>query len=98
MAAPSVTARENTVRSATASSAPKACAVSPVVPIRRKPNSQNVTLIIIDPTAMAPMKLSAPRWPAIAVSHKPSSGTVILLSIAGTLSRIISLLILISAC
>ena len=55
MAAPSVTARENTVRSAAVSFAPKACAVMPVVPIRKNPNSQNVTLIIIEPTAMAPI-------------------------------------------
>ena len=82
------------------SCAPKHCAVMPVVPMRRKPNIQNTTFCIIVPTATAPMNASEPRCPATVVSHSPSSGMVMLLIMAGMVSRSISLFsrIMVVAC
>lgn len=37
------------------SRAPNACEVRPLVPMRRNPNSQYITLNIMEPTAMAPI-------------------------------------------
>ena len=63
---------------------PRACAVSPLVPMRRKPNTQYTRLNTIDPTAMAPMYVALPMWPTMAVSTSPSSGTVMFVTMAGS--------------
>ena len=43
----------------------------------------------IPPKAIAPMYEAAPRWPVMATSTSPSSGTVMLLTMLGTaMSRI----------
>ena len=39
------------------------------------------------PTAMPPMSAASPRWPAMAVSTMPTSGTVMLARMLGTASR-----------
>ena len=81
-----MTAREKTQLILLGSAAPWASAVSPVVPMRRNPNTQKTTLSIMPPAAMAAMYASEPRWPVTAVSHSPSRGTVMLLAMAGRAS------------
>ena len=71
---------------------PSACDVIPLVPMRRKPNIQYITLNVIPPTAIAPMYAAAPRWPTIATSTSPKSGTVMLLTMDGRAILSISLL------
>ncbi len=46
-------ARVNTFLTPESSPAPNAVAVRPVVPMRRNPKSQNTTLSMTDPTAIA---------------------------------------------
>ncbi len=48
-------ARPSTAASSAGSDAPKACAASPPVPMRKKPKPQYRTLKISAPMAMAPM-------------------------------------------
>ena len=57
MAMPSPTVSEFTNRRITSdmSRRPRACEVMPLVPMRRKPNSQYSRLKIIEPTAIAPI-------------------------------------------
>ena len=81
------TARQKTVLHLSGFREPYASAVSPVVPILRKPHSHRMTLKIVPPAATAARKMPLPRCPVIAVSQSPSKGTVILLAIAGNASR-----------
>ena len=62
---------------------PHVCAVMPDVLMRRNPKFQYTRLNIIAPTATAPIKTLSPRCPAMAVSTRPSNGTVMLATIAG---------------
>ncbi len=97
IAAPSTTARLKTALISLWSFLPKARAVSPYRAHAQESEKPNVALNIIDPTAIAPMKKSASRCPAIAVSESLRSGTVMLLTIAGMLRRSISRLIFIAS-
>ena len=62
---------------------PHVWAVIPDVLMRRNPKFQYTKLNIIAPTATAPMNTLSPKCPAMAVSTSPSSGTVMLATIAG---------------
>ena len=66
------------------SRAPYACAVSPLVPMRRNPKFQYVRLNIVAPTETAPIVTASPMWPAMVRSTSPSSGTMTFDRIAGT--------------
>ena len=55
--------------------------------MRRKANSQYITLKIIDPTLIAPMLVAPPTWPMMATSHSPNSGTVMFDTMLGSASR-----------
>gem|GEM_PF-3653603 len=55
---------------------PNACEVIPLVPMRRNPNSQYITLNIMLPTETAAMNRAEPMWPTMARSTSPNSGTV----------------------
>ena len=74
---------------------PKAWAVSPPVPVRRKPKFQYSRLNIMPPTDIAPRKAADPaapgRCPATAVSTSPTSGTVRFARMLGMASLSISL-------
>ena len=59
MAKATVSERPNNERISCWSRRPRACAVSPLVPIRRNPNTQYTRLNTIDPTAMAPMYVAS---------------------------------------
>ena len=85
VATAAATARERTRIRATSLRlrCPYACDVMPPVPILRNEKSQYITLNTIPPTAMAPIYAAEPRWPTMATSTSPSSGTVMLLTIAG---------------
>src|SRR3569623_356213 len=76
-------ARASTARCSAASPAPSACAVSATVPMRRKPNSQNMQSKISDAMATPPSTAASPSWPMAAVATMPSSGVVTLATIAG---------------
>ena len=65
------------------SCAPKACAVSPLVLMRRNPKVQYSILINVPPTEMAHIKDLSPKCPAIAKSTKLSNGIVMLVAMAG---------------
>src|SRR5208337_3992497 len=58
------------------SPAPTACAVRPVVPIRKKPKAQNSIAKMVEPRATPPMSAGSLSWPMTAVSAIPTSGTV----------------------
>src|SRR6056297_816942 len=68
---------------------PKACAVTPVVPIRRKPKFQYKKLNSMAPRPTAP-RCTEDKWPIKAVSTELMSGTEILLKILGPASLKIS--------
>ena len=71
--------------------APKAWAVSPLVPMRRNEQFQYMKLKMVVPMARAPiMAAELPRRPAMAMSAMPSSGTVMLETMFGIVRRHIS--------
>jgi len=74
------------------SPAPEACAVNPVVPILRNPRLRYSILKITVPRATAPMNTGEFSRPIMARSTMPRSGTVMLLTMLGTVSLIICLL------
>lgn len=88
--APAETALTRTLAMVLVSCEPKACEVSPLEPIRRNPNIQQMTLNIMLPTAMAPIYELSPICPTIATSTRPSSGTVMFDTIEGMAMRRIS--------
>ncbi len=74
---------------------PKAWAVIPPVPARRKPKFQYSMSNISDPTEIPPIKAAAEasRCPATAMSTIPTSGTVRFAIMLGRARRSISLFI-----
>lgn len=60
------------------------CAVPAAVSLRRKPVAHASAVYRLEPSATAPNGYSACRWPATALSTKPTSGTVGLDSISGS--------------
>ena len=70
--------------------APDAWAVKPLVPILRKPNSQNIRLKRLLPSATPARYTAPPMWPVNVVSISPRSGVVIVAITAGTESASIS--------
>ena len=63
--------------------APTACAVSPVVPMRRKPKAQNSIENTVEPRATPPISAGSLSCPTTAVSAMPTSGTVAFETIMG---------------
>ena len=73
------------------SSAPKACAVRPLVPMRMNPQFQYMKLNIETPTARAPMVAAdPPHCPAMTVPAIPMMGTVMFETTLGSANRNIS--------
>ena len=58
--------------------APKACAVKPDIPIRKKPKSQNIAVKITAAIPTAPIGVASPICPTTAVSTAPKIGIVAL--------------------
>ena len=83
---PTETARDNTSMLSLTSLFPKAWAVKPLVPIRRKLNPQYSILKIIAPREIAPICIFelVSRCPTSDISTILSNGTVMLLMILGT--------------
>src|SRR5690606_19368816 len=76
-------ARAKTALTSGSSPAPAACAVNPVVLMRRKPKLQYSMLNTSAPSATAPSSATWPVLPRTAVSVSPSKGTAALASMIG---------------
>jgi hypothetical protein len=72
---PNSSDRTNVAAISVLSSAPCACAVIPVTPMRRKPKVQKTRLMIVAPSATPPRSAASPMRPITATSTSPTSGT-----------------------
>src|SRR5438105_9015747 len=82
-----IKARMSVARCSVASPAPRACAVSPAVPMRKKPKLQKMKSKIIAQAAIAPNRCAWPSLPITAASATPSKGDVRWASVIGSASR-----------
>ncbi len=74
-------------RCSAASPAPRACAVSPAVPMRKKPKLQKMKSKMTAAAAIAPSRCAWPSLPMIAASAMPSNGVDKWASVIGNASR-----------
>ena len=84
---PTISARSRMALRSTPSPAPCACAVSPEVPIRRKPKTQYRVANTTAPNPTAPIGAASPNCPTTPVSTAPNKGTVALDNTIGTAMR-----------
>src|SRR5580704_3732592 len=82
-----IRARMSVARCSAASPAPRACAVSPAVPMRKKPKLQKIKSKMTAPAAIAPRRCAWPSLPIIAASAMPSNGVDKWASVIGSASR-----------
>ena len=73
-AKPMPSARSSSASTSARSPEPLACAVSPVIPMRRKPKAQKISEMIVAPSATPAKATASPVLPITAVSTSPTSG------------------------
>src|ERR1700730_6676870 len=82
-----IRARTSVARCSAASPAPRACAVSPAVPMRKKPKLQKMKSKMTAAAAIAPRRCAWPSLPIIGASAMPSNGVDKWASVIGSASR-----------
>src|ERR1700730_15236444 len=82
-----IRARMSVARCSAASPAPRACAVSPAVPMRKKPKLQKIKSKMTAAAAIAPRRCAWPSLPIIAASEIPSNGVDKWASVIGSGGR-----------
>src|SRR5580700_364549 len=82
-----IRARMSAARCSATSPAPRACAVSPAVPMRKKPKLQKIKSKMTAAAAIAPRRCAWPSLPIIVASAMPSNGVDKWASVIGSASR-----------